>query len=265
METSKFFEKTDPIEHRLTKDGSSTLFSHQFNQHYHNPNGALSESLHVFFEYQGLIEALQSSETIRILEIGFGTGLNLAILADLLTQLETPPEVQFYSIEAFPISAEVASSLSFSDLSNQTLVSDLVSIFGSVHSGWNISHPFQDVPITLHLFVGAFEKAVLPQQFFDFIFHDPFSPEVNGELWTPEVFKTLKQSSKPGARLATYCAASKARSAIAAAGWYVARAPGALGKREMTLASLSEDRLAGFKRVNERRLIERLEQGEFDG
>jgi len=48
------------------------------------------------------------------------------------------------------------------------------------------------------------------------------------------------------------------------AGWKISRAPGALGKREMTLASLDEKNLDGFKRVNEQRLIERYHQGDFN-
>ena len=39
--------KVDPF---VTKDGSSTLFSKRYNQYYHNPNGALSESQTVFIK-----------------------------------------------------------------------------------------------------------------------------------------------------------------------------------------------------------------------
>jgi hypothetical protein len=51
---------------------------------------------------------------------------------------------------------------------------------------------------------------------------------------------------------------------MAAGGWFVARAPGALGKREMTLAAPTEARLAGYSRVDEERLVRRLRNGEFE-
>ena len=62
---------------KQTKDGSHTLYSHRFSQHYHNPNGAVAESRHNFFEVNGLSDALKNGHEIIILEVGFGTGLNL--------------------------------------------------------------------------------------------------------------------------------------------------------------------------------------------
>ncbi len=39
-----------------TRDGSHTVYSPQFDQHYHNPNGAVAESRYVFFKQNGLSE-----------------------------------------------------------------------------------------------------------------------------------------------------------------------------------------------------------------
>ncbi|MEX2585562.1 MAG: MnmC family methyltransferase, partial [Balneolaceae bacterium] len=83
-------------------------------------------------------------------------------------------------------------------------------------------------------------------------------------LWNEDVFRKLAGWSAPDALLATYGAASSARAAMAAEGWYVARAKGALGKREMTVASLDPAKLSPWKRVNEKRLIERLRNGAFE-
>lgn len=80
----------------------------------------------------------------------------------------------------------------------------------------------------------------------------------------PRGIPKLKSLAKGEAILGTYCAASKARAAMAVAGWKLAKARGALGKREMTIASLSENNLTDFKRINEERLIERFNNGDFD-
>jgi tRNA U34 5-methylaminomethyl-2-thiouridine-forming methyltransferase MnmC len=95
-------------------------------------------------------------------------------------------------------------------------------------------------------------------------FHDPFSIEASPDLWSEAMFAWLRSQATPDALLSTYGAASKARAMMAAGGWLVARAPGALGKREMTLASPTEDRLAGYSRVDEERLVRRLRNGEFE-
>ena len=61
----RIIEKTD--------DGSATLFVPELNEHYHSTKGARTESQHIFID-MGLTA---SSATIpRILEIGYGTGLN---------------------------------------------------------------------------------------------------------------------------------------------------------------------------------------------
>ena len=246
-----------------TKDGSTTLYSPLFGQHYHNPNGAVAESKIVFFETPGLVTALQERDHIAIFEMGFGTGLNLILLNNYLEQLENPPIVDFYTVEAFPVDPETAAKFDFGEELNQQNPGKLLqSVFSEADPGTN-SFQISEY-LTLNLFIGPFDDSPKPDQPVDYFFHDPFSPDVNAELWTPEVFQRLKTYADQSAVLSTYCAASSARAAMAVSGCKIARAPGALGKREMTLASLDEKNLVGFKRVNEQRLAERYQQGDFD-
>ena len=262
-------KKTEPYI-KETKDGSSTLFSRAFNQYYHNPNGAVAESRHVFFETSGLAEALQTKKELSILEIGFGTGLNLLLCLDYLEKAGNRTKVTFKSIEAYPIDSETAKSLVFGDEPFlQQNKQHLTDIFEKLKPGLN---SFSISPnLQLELFSGFFEDYVeilsttgQTDKLNDFILHDPFSPEVNTDLWTPEVFKKLAAVSNDDAILSTYCAATSARAAMAVAGWNVARAKGALGKREMTVASFNSEKLSSLKRVNEQRLIERYNRGDFN-
>lgn len=256
---------SDSSEHHLSKDGSSTLYSNQFGQYYHNPNGAISESKHVFFDVSGLMQALNSEKNLlTIFEVGFGTGLNFLLLIDhYLTNNLTYP-VHFYSVEAFPISKKLSAQFNFSEfLECKELKSILPDIFGDLKPGKNSFQPFPDKDIHLHLYLGLFDEIEDIEHPVNFIFQDAFSPEVNEELWSVNTFERLASFCKHDAVMATYCAASNARAAMAKAKWLIGRAPGALGKREMTLASLSKDKLSRFKRVNERRLIERFDKGEF--
>jgi tRNA U34 5-methylaminomethyl-2-thiouridine-forming methyltransferase MnmC len=90
----------------ITNDGSNTLFSETFGETYHSIFGAKAESEHIFIQ-----SALrkwteqQESETnkpIRILEFGFGTGLNA-----FLTAKQTNQKIEYVTIEKFPIEKDI--------------------------------------------------------------------------------------------------------------------------------------------------------------
>jgi tRNA U34 5-methylaminomethyl-2-thiouridine-forming methyltransferase MnmC len=247
---------------KITEDGSHTLFSERFHQHYHNTRGAVTESRHLFFEQNRLTEALQTREQINILEIGFGTGLNLLLLMDDYLRLKSKAKVTYYSIEAYPVRPQLMEKLNFSDYLNYPAIMEKL-LFACNHLQKGINEFSPDQGIKFYLFNGFFDDFTSGDGQFDYIFHDAFSPKANPELWSASAFRKLLAYSKPAAILTTYCAASKARGAMASAGWKVARADGAPGKREMTVASPLESSLISFKRTNEARLAHRYEQNGF--
>lgn len=247
---------------KITGDGSHTLYSPQFGQHYHNPNGAVAESKHNFFQVNGLYDVLKQKTEITILEIGFGTGLNLLLLADYLLQNRLETRVAYHSIEAYPVDAKTAASFNFDQhLHHPALADRLPGIFGALSPGDNTFDIRPD--IKAHIFCGLFDDFENNTLQADFIFHDAFSPDVNPSLWTAATFKKIKSLSTPNAILSTYSSASKAKAAMAAAGWHLASARGALGKREMTVASPNAEQLEDFDSVNTERLAQRYKEGDF--
>lgn len=246
-----------------TRDGSHTVYSSRFDQHFHNPNGAIAESRYVFFEQTGLLDELANRDQITILEVGFGTGLNLLLLMDYCLNLNSSAQIIFYSIEGFPLKSKLTEQLNYQEyLDHPQLIEHLSVIFGDLSSGMNEFYLTKNV--SLHLFNGMFSDFNPQQLKANYIFHDAFSPDVNPDLWSGKVFKKLKKLSTDDAILSTYSAASKAQGALAWAGWKVAKAQGALGKREMILASPGEEPLRGYKRVNEERYARRYDEGDFD-
>ena len=258
---------TDPTEQQsklvITRDGSHTVYSSQFEQHYHNPNGAVAESKHVFFEQSSLLDDIRSSNSITILEVGFGTGLNFLLLMDYMREVGSESTIDFYSVEGFPISPHTVDNLNYDQhLNHPELADHLPVIFNELSDGMNDISITSN--ITLRLFNGLFEKFHPNNLQADYIFHDAFSPDVNPELWTGDTFKKLGNVSSSYAVLTTYCAASQAQGAMAWAGWKVAKTQGALGKREMIVASQSEEPLADFSRINEEHYARRYQEGDFD-
>ena len=120
----------------VTRDGSHTVYSSQFDQHYHNPNGAIAESKHVFFEQTDLLDALKSQSEITILEIGFGTGLNLMLLLDYYLDSNSQATINFYSIEGFPLDADEAQSLNYGQhLHHPEISKQVLNIFSNLDGG----------------------------------------------------------------------------------------------------------------------------------
>lgn len=75
-----------------TADGSNTLYVPELNEHYHSVKGALTESAHIFIQ-MGLNHA--QAVNPRVLEIGFGTGLNA-----FLTLLEAEKAKEPFTLPA---------------------------------------------------------------------------------------------------------------------------------------------------------------------
>ncbi|HAC14484.1 MAG TPA: hypothetical protein DCE78_00850, partial [Bacteroidetes bacterium] len=207
------------------KDGSHTLFSEQFGQFYHNPNGAVAESWHVFFDQSDLRERLKSGTDVRILEVGFGTGLNLLLLCDLIAELGSTSRVLFQSVEAWPVDPEIAAKFNYGGFLKSADESEaLVNVFRELSQGHVDVDFTQQIHVRIHR--GLFDTFNPVETGFHYVFHDAFSPGVNAELWTPEIFKQIYDWCDNGATLTTYCAATKARNAMKEAGWVVTKAPG---------------------------------------
>ena len=92
----------------MTSDGSHTVYSEQFQANYHSTHGSIQESKTVFLE-NGLMHS--QLDSIDVLEIGFGTGLNAALTFDFVQSHSK--KVNYMGIEKYPISMELVSELNY--------------------------------------------------------------------------------------------------------------------------------------------------------
>ena len=93
-----------------TADGSATLFVPELDEHYHSVKGALTESSHIFID-MGLKTSAAPSP--RILEIGFGTGLNA--LLTLIEAEKSGRQVHYTGIELYPLPWETVERLGYTN------------------------------------------------------------------------------------------------------------------------------------------------------
>lgn len=81
----------------------------------------------------------------------------------------------------------------------------------------------------------------------DFIFYDPYSPKVNQEMWTTFCFQQLydkcKSAEEGGTLLLTYSQATKIRSALILAGFFVGLGPATGLKEQTTMAATKKSLL----------------------
>jgi len=223
------------VEVKKTNDGSNTLFVPELNEHYHSIHGALQEALHVFIKH-GLQPVLEkATEPIRLLEVGFGTGLN-AILT-LQTFLTQNHSVFYDTLEKYPLAEDLIKELHFE---NFILNPELLDNFYKLHAApWN-----ETVSITpnfnLKKLETDLETQVFPEAYYDLIYFDAFAPEKQPHLWTATIFEKLAASLKTNGCLVSYCAKGSFKRALKAAGLKVEALPGPPGKREMTRATKTQ-------------------------
>ena len=215
---------------QMTADGSHTLFHPGLNECYHSTYGAIRESQHVFIE-AGFRRVASGLDRINILEVGFGTGLNA-----LLTQIEAETigkTVEYTSVEANPIGEESWSQLNYPQLLCSV---DYTRIFENIHfAEWGQSREISSFFI-LQKVHAKLEEYIPLTGSFDLVYFDAFSPDVQPELWTLEIFRKLFYSMKEGGILTTYSVKGDVTRALKAAGFGVEKIPGPPGKRQITRA-----------------------------
>lgn len=214
----------------ITKDGSHTLYSEQFDATYHSIHGAVVESEHVFIK-NGLLFQVErlNLKSVNILEMGFGTGLNAFLSYVSSEQLKF--HINYHSIEAFPVATEEVEKLNY--INSYSIEQQVV--FKKLHEcEWNKNQQISQL-FSLHKHLLILENFNSDFKF-DVIYYDAFSPTDQPELWTTDIFKKMYNLLSEKGVLVTYCAQGQMKRNMKAAGFIVKALKGPPGKREMTRA-----------------------------
>ncbi|MFT4780154.1 MAG: tRNA U34 5-methylaminomethyl-2-thiouridine-forming methyltransferase MnmC [Flavobacteriales bacterium] len=207
-----------------TGDGSYTLELEGIEETYHSRHGAVQESRYVFI-LKGLTEMLQAKDTINVLEVGFGTGLNALLTREAINGVDV--KVNYHALETTPLELEELSLLGY-----VKGVPDFEAFYQQMHEAlWDESVVLDEqFAITkLKCSLEEFESSV----HFDLIYFDAFGPRTQPHLWSLDLFKKLAQMTNSEGVFVTYCAKGQVRRDLIEAGFEMERLSGPPGKRHM--------------------------------
>ncbi|MEL6532914.1 MAG: tRNA (5-methylaminomethyl-2-thiouridine)(34)-methyltransferase MnmD [Pseudomonadota bacterium] len=203
--------------------------SERFDDPFYSLEDGWAESHHVFVAGNDLPRRFRPG--FHIAELGFGTGLNLAV-----TLAACPPgmSIHYTSFEAYPLSAgdaRVALGAFAQTEPYRAAVSELLQAPDLRLSRDDLESQIipGDARETLPVWQGRADAWYL----------DGFAPARNPELWGAELMAQIARHTAPGGSFATYTAAGHVRRALAEAGFDVTRKPGFGRKRHMSVGTLA--------------------------
>lgn len=213
-----------------TADGSKTIFHPIIGENYHSKHGALQESNHVFLN-SGLRYFLADIETdtVSVLEVGFGTGLNFLLTTDFCTGKEIM--LNYVGIEAYPLQLSLIEEASYEDLVS-------VNTWKAFRETYNTALESQVFINDLCNYHIAYTELMnfASEQTFDVIYFDAFASVHQPEMWSKEAIEHTLQFLNPGGVFVTYAITGNLKRIMKSLGMKIEKAPGAAGKREMLRA-----------------------------
>ncbi len=219
-----------------TEDNTITVVDDAYNEAMHSLSGAYHEAL-----YMHVIpsKVLSKQGRVNVLDIGFGLGYNVLALCNEALKIN---HTVFYTIISLEKNTDILSAMecvSFHD--ERDTIYDLLkrSARGETVTTDYFSHSvlYEDARQLLGL---------LPVNYFDAVFHDPFSPAKNPELWTVDFFHRLFPLCRDECIVTTYSAAVHVRTAMKKAGFIVGKGPAVGRKKEGTIATKKNPQIVPF-------------------
>ncbi len=209
-----------------TEDGSLTFFSEKFKEPYHSVTaGAFREAVEKFCVPAKVSEKVRERGRFNLFDFCFGLGYNTVAFLDTVFKENFQAKVRIVGIERDVKVIENSLKIPWHRfekwkwflkeiLKNRRVEGDFLTL--------NCFTP----QISAKIFIGEarkFLKHFYRQylRFADAIFHDPFSPKVNPELWTYEVFLLEREICKEDGIFVTYSTSSAVRKALIMAGFGV--------------------------------------------
>ncbi|MCV6607917.1 MAG: MnmC family methyltransferase [Campylobacterales bacterium] len=200
----------EKLQLKKTRDGSFTIYSKEYNEHYHSvKDGALKESL-----YKHVIpgfDRVKGKDEINILDICFGIGFNTLTTLYYAKQIGFLGKINIYSPE---LNKDLIRSLKLLPYPKEFL-EFLPTIYEISQN-----YIYQKKNINIEVFPGDATQYVKKfQNKLDIVYQDAFSSKKNPELWSEEFFSDLYKGMKKNGILTTYSQAKGVRHTMESVGF----------------------------------------------
>ncbi len=210
-----------------TSDGSFTLYSKRFGEHYHSTDGAYSESLHIYINHG--LKVIDKPE-LTIFEVGFGTGLNA--LLTFREAINNNLKIKYLTIEKFPLTVQEAEKYPLPDELRKFKDIFLI-MHKTAETQVRLSENFLFQKIIGDIRDYNFAGKI------DLCFYDAFSYNVQPEMWDSEIFEKIYRAMPEKGLLVTYSSRGEVKRNLRKAGFIVKRFKG-IGKKWHNLQAFKE-------------------------
>lgn len=192
----------------LTADNTETFLNEAVGESYHSQTGAVEEALKKY-AIPCKIKELAKTGKIRILDVCFGLGYNSAMAISVALEENPDCEIEVIGLE---YDTNIISSIQE--------VNPPIAFFAKYKRLTPQKPEFKQGKVSVKVILGDARETcrALPENYFDAVFFDPFSPKTAPEMWRETFFTEMYRVMKSSAILATYSCARMARENMSKAG-----------------------------------------------
>lgn len=218
------------------------LYSDEYQDIYFSREGGLEEKKYVFLDANDAENRFRNSDRIRILELGFGAGLNFTVTVEKWIQCRKPGSVlEYFSIEKNPVPISILEEFYSSLNAAPEVKFSLLEKYKYIKKGLN-KLIFNEYGVSLFLIADDLSDALNEvQDDIHIFFLDGFSPSKNPEMWSEPVFLKMAELSVNGSSFSTYSCASFVRRNAEAAGFSIETLKGFGRKKKMLRGFIRKD------------------------
>ena len=200
----------------LTFDNTETFLNEEVGETYHSYTGAVEEALKKYAEPCKIKDLAISKGKIRILDVCSGLGYNSAMAIDVALEANSNCEIEVVGLEFDP---EIVKKIQE--------VNPPIKFFKHYKKINPTNLEFIEGTVKVKYLLGDARETVkqLPNDHFDAIFFDPFSPKTAPEMWQEPFFKEMSRVMNKTAILATFSCARMVRENMAKGGLFYDEGP----------------------------------------
>jgi tRNA U34 5-methylaminomethyl-2-thiouridine-forming methyltransferase MnmC len=210
-----------------TEDGSWTIRHKDHGQNFHSTEGARFEAHQLYVVASGFGSEIERKDYVCVLDVGMGLGYNACATIAAWLESSGRANIDIFSLEHdLGLIEAVASGNApwFKGWSEDWLIgpNSLEAVTDGNYCA-QLTHPKTGRCLNWKILSGdgCLTVSKLQNNSINFIWQDPFTPELNPSMWSRQWFSKVLEKSDKDAVLMTYSVARIVKDALTQGGWGV--------------------------------------------